>query len=941
MSASEEARQEIARLVAQYDSLNEKDIRKYTEADTRRVFILPLFKALGWDVYSREEVTEEERASGGRVDYAFKLRGVSQFYLEAKALRADLNKVEYAKQVTTYAYNKGVIWAVLSDFEGLKVFNAQTGRPCLNLSYRDYLPDFNDLWLLSRESFEKNALNEWAQKHGVLPPRLGVEQRLYNQLRQWREALYTQLYHYNKHLTFDQIDEVIQRFFNRLIFIRTCEDRRIEERVLLSALHEWQNGGRKGEFVEVLRRIFRDFDGYYDSDLFTLHLTDQILVESMTLESIINGLYDVPGTMASYDFSVIDADVLGAVYEQYLGHVATVAKQRVQQEQTRMDLGFPSELTFEITAKKQRRKENGIYYTPRFVTDYIVKETVGRFLQEHSYNEALNIKILDPACGSGSFLIRAYDELLNYHADKRSKAVSELDQWERLPILTGNVFGVDLDMQAVEIARLNLLLRSLAKREVLPSLASNIRQGNSLISGTEEELRPYFGDAWREKKPFDWEQEFGSIMAGGGFDVIIGNPPYVNVANLKPEEREYFMDKFETALKRFDIYVGFIERGLKLLKPNGLLGFIVPYPFLNQNYAERLRLYILEHCTIERIVDLSRYRVFPDPLVRNVILILKREEGKKARASHKVQLLVPTHDPSLGQSDLQVATISQATFRRLPETMFRLWLENVDAIISKVDMLSMKLGTIVIASWGARGVPASSFHLDKPINEYCNQMVKGRDIDRYALHWSGKWFLYDPQKLYRPAFPELFENKKMLVSKVTGEKGLVATFDGEGYYTDDSLCCCILKYSLSHKEPSFLGKRKISMSDEEVELSRLYNLKYILGLVNSKLINLYFRKLLGYALNVYPESIEQLPVRRIDFNNPTEKKLHDDLVALVGRMLELNKRLAPIRTTPCNERDELLREIERTDREIDNLVYDLYGLSEAERKTVEEDQQRS
>ncbi|GAI10286.1 unnamed protein product, partial [marine sediment metagenome] len=138
-----------------------------------------------------------------------------------------------------------------------------------------------------------------------------------------------------------------------------------------------------------------------------------------------------------------------------------------------------SEPTIEITAKKQRRKEYGIYYTPKFVTTYIVKETVVRFLQERNHGEIRNIKILDPACGSGSFLIRAYDELLSYHAYQQGKSVSELDQRERLPILTNNIFGVDLDMQAVEIARLNLLLRTLARRETLPSLADNIRQGNS------------------------------------------------------------------------------------------------------------------------------------------------------------------------------------------------------------------------------------------------------------------------------------------------------------------------------------------------------------------------------------------------------------------------------------------------------------------------------
>jgi len=193
----EETRQEVTKLVGEYQKLTPKDIRSYSEADTRRVFIMPLFQALGWDVYSREEVAEEVKAATGRVDYVFKLHGVSQFYLEAKPLRADLTRPEYVKQAITYAYNKGITWAVLTDFERLQVYNAQTSHCIRNLSYNDYLRDFDDLWLLSKESFQNNALNERAEKEGHLPQRLAIEQRLYNQLRRWREELFNQLHLHN------------------------------------------------------------------------------------------------------------------------------------------------------------------------------------------------------------------------------------------------------------------------------------------------------------------------------------------------------------------------------------------------------------------------------------------------------------------------------------------------------------------------------------------------------------------------------------------------------------------------------------------------------------------------------------------------------------------------------------------------------------------------
>jgi len=211
-------------LVSKYGHLSPSEIKGYHEAKTKQAFIQPLFQHLGWDFTNIEEVAPEEKASKGRVDYAFKLQGVSQFYLEAKPLKADLNDPKHSQQAITYAYNKGVTWAVLTDFEGLRLFNAQTGKPFLNLTCQNYLEDFDKLWLLSRESLESGLLNKEAARYGALPPSVAIEKRLFDQLRQWREELFTQIHNYNPSLSLSHIDETIQRFFNRLIFIRTCED---------------------------------------------------------------------------------------------------------------------------------------------------------------------------------------------------------------------------------------------------------------------------------------------------------------------------------------------------------------------------------------------------------------------------------------------------------------------------------------------------------------------------------------------------------------------------------------------------------------------------------------------------------------------------------------------------------------------------------------------
>ncbi len=912
-AAKDKARQEVTKLVAEYQSLPPTSIKKYTEADTRREFIEPLFGALGWDVYSREEVAEEVKAAAGRVDYVFKLHGISQFYLEAKALRAELTKPEYIKQAITYAYNKGITWAVLTDFEGLQLYNAQTGRLFINLSCDNYLADFDDLWLLSRQSLETNALNERAEKYGALPPRLGVEQRLYNQLRQWREQLYSQIYHHNQdlNLNYSQIDEVIQRLFNRLIFIRTCEDRGIEDRVLLGAVHEWQGSGRKGELIETLQRIFRDFDGYYDSDLFAHHLTDQVFIDGVTVEAIINGLYEIPSGMASYDFSLIDADVLGAVYEQYLGHVATEVKQQAEKAQIRMDLGFPSEPTFELTAKKQRRKEHGIYYTPRFITDYIVKQTVGRFLRERSHNEIINIKVLDPACGSGSFLIRAYDELLNYHAYQRGKPVSQLDQWERLPILIGNIFGVDLDMQAIEIARLNLLLRSLAKRDTLPSLADNIRQGNSLISGTEDELKRYFGDSWREKKPFNWEQEVADTMARGGFDVVIGNPPYVRVDSLPDDEKTLWKDRFESAVGKYDLYYLFLELAFRLVNERGVFAFITPNRYCTNTTGECLRKLMLSEGKRVAVISLSRLPVFEEVANYPVITIVHKapKVGIKKLSYFDVTSLEELHSmsPSYELSENELKLLPRAIIPiNVDDQKLKIALRLLEGASPAGQFVRIHEGLRIPTSWESKKLGAKG---QTPI-------IKQFQFSRYSNIEEASYLAEKQVDSLLSSGAERIANcRKPKLVFVEDALRIEATID-----KSKGLCQGGVYFATS-REPNV-------------------SLYYLLALFNSKLLTFIFKCLYsgihmgGGFLRFRTQYLQELPIRRIDFDNPSEKKAHDDLVTLVDKMLELNKRLAPMRNTPCNDRDELLHQIEQTDREIDNLVYDLYGLTEEEKRVI-------
>jgi len=981
----EEARREIANLVAKYKNLTSATIKKYTEADTRRIFIIPLFRALGWDVSSRDEVTEEETVSRKRVDYAFRLRGIPKFFLEAKSLRADLNNPEYARQAINYAYHKGVTWAVLTDFEGVKVFNAEWKEPIVSrslffeLSYDEYLSRFDWLWLLSRQAFEQNLLDRKALELFKKTKKTPVGQQLFSDLVSWRGLLDKYLSAYNKQYPGWLIDEAVQRILDRLIFIRTCEDRETESPILRPLLREWQNGAHKN-LVQELKHIWRDFDQGYDSRLFLPHLADELESDPTPFAEIIEGLYATKDRSIEYDFNAIDADALGGIYEQYLEHLIKRAGKGI-----------------EVIPERGKRKTQGIYYTPKFVVRYIVENTLRPTLEGKPLSEARRIRILDLACGSGSFLVEALDYLERYWRQQKwlpqlsletnVKQKDFFDYVTKVQFLTQNLYGVDLDTQAVEIAQLNLLLKALNQRQRLPDLVNNVRQGNSLISGTEEELKSYFGDRWREKKPFNWKREFADIMADGGFDVVIGNPPYVRIQTLPRDEADYYRERYKSAFGSFDIYILFLEQAIKLLRPSGRLGFITSGKFLKADYGKKIQQILRQECTVESIMDLSAQQVFAEATTYPVIIVLKKgAEEKPLRYTFipkDIDLSKIAHPIDTGM--LPITTTNQeATVKGIwPPVAFG------DTLLAKLAQNALALGELSERIFVGLQTSADKVYILEKRSESSEGIIKvyshslqhefelesallkpllsGKDIECYGYPIpiqlllfpykvvEGRAKLISPQK-FASAHPRcweyLLQNRETLENRERGKM------------RHEKWCAFGRTQNLALHD-----QRKMAIPRLVSRLAAIYDrdgtfyldnvdvggliLKekgdtqylYILGLLNSRLLNFYLHRISvpfrGGFYSANRQFLEPLPIRHIDSDNPTEKKMHDDLVALVGRMLELNKRLAPIRNTPCNDRDELLQEISHTDNEIDNLVYDLYGVSEEERKIVEGDAKAS
>ena len=398
----EEAKKKIEQLIAKYEEIKANGaIKKQSEEQTKKDFILPLFEALGWDVYSKDkaEVTAEEQISGKRVDYGFYINGFTKFYLEAKPLKADIHREEYAEQAIRYSWNKGVTWAVLTDFETLIVFNALSpekslhGKKYFEISYKEYLSRFDQLWLLSKESFLKNLLDQEAEKHGKKLQKVSVTESLSKDLNECRRILTEAFSQWNPKVNPDLIDEGVQKLLDRLIFIRVAEDRKIEPPTLRPMVNEWLASGRDQHIYQKMIGKFRELDAIYNSNLFSPHAFEQWEEYNDATREVIDILYGTKSYF-EYDFSVIPADVLGSVYESYLGY-------KLQKSKNQKLIGE----NLELGKNLRKRKEEGIYYTPKFIVDYIVNNALGPVLEKcELLSDLQKIKVLDPASVAAHFL---------------------------------------------------------------------------------------------------------------------------------------------------------------------------------------------------------------------------------------------------------------------------------------------------------------------------------------------------------------------------------------------------------------------------------------------------------------------------------------------------------------------------------------------------------
>ena len=639
----------------------------YNEAQLRQEFIDPMFEALGWDMQNRHGYAEQYKdvihedaiKIGGATkapDYCFRIGGTRKFFLEAKKPSVDIkHDATPAYQLRRYAWSAKLPLSVLTDFEEFAVYDCRI-EPRLDdkasvarimyFNFREYVSSWDDIAkIFARESILRGSFDRFAESTKAKRGTAEVDDAFLDEIERWRADLARNLALRNPKLSQRDLNFSVQRTIDRLVFLRICEDRRIEVYGRLQALLNGEHTYRR------LYQLFREADERYNSGLFYFQkekdrveppddLTPELEIDDAVLKKIIRRLYypDSP-----YEFSVLPADILGQVYEQFLGKVI------------RLTEGHQAK----IEDKPEVKKAGGVYYTPTYIVDYIVKNTVGKLLENKTPKQATKLRILDPACGSGSFLIAAYQHLLDWHRDwyvaddaekwatGRNPALYrgmsgewKLTTGERKRILLQNIFGVDIDAQAVEVTKLSLLLKVLEgeseqtlvtqlrfyHERALPDLGRNIKCGNSLIGPDfyDQQEMDFLDEEERYRiNVFDWNAEFREIMKAGGFDAVIGNPPYVRMEMFKPI-KDYLRANYFSHAERADLYVYFIERAKKLLTHGGRFGMIVSNKFLRGNYGERLRQFLGENFCVERIVDFAGLPVFKGATVRTIVLLMSR-----------------------------------------------------------------------------------------------------------------------------------------------------------------------------------------------------------------------------------------------------------------------------------------------------------------------------
>ena len=1008
MISKEAAYQKISELVErfeeQFDSYKNTD---YNETLTRRDFIDPFFKALGWDIDNEEgyaeayrEVIHEDRVKIGKAtkapDYSFRLSGGKRlFFVEAKKPSVVVkDDILPAYQIRRYGWSAKLAVSIITDFEEFAIYDC-TKKPFPTdkasvarieyLTFRDYLKKFDFIWdTFSKESVLKGSFDKYVQGNANKKGTATVDKEFLLSLDSWRTYLATSISWNNKNLDEDEINFVVQQSLDRIIFLRIAEDRGIEPYGnLKSSLSH-------GNYYQNLFTIFGEADAKYNSGIFDFkkdRLSQDVKIDNKVIKTIIKELYYPE---SPYEFSVLAVEILGSAYEQFLGKVIRIT---------------PSHHA-KIEEKPEVRKAGGVYYTPQYVVEYIVKNTVGKLIEGKSPKEICDIKIVDPACGSGSFLIGAYQYLLGWHKDyytnngklnANSPIIrrgvkgelltpdGNLTTAEKKRILLNNIYGVDIDVNAVEVTKLSLLLKCMEgetdatinhqlkmfHERVLPTLDNNIRDGNSLVDTDFYASQLDFGEE-KKIKPFNWEKAFPEVFnrktekpedelkiiaqkakqhaskalqyvteleekldavhepsikvsPNGGFDVVIGNPPWVDIKGHPKELVKYYFDKFSTTENRINLYSIFVEKGLKILSKNGIFGFIIPNSILYQSSYEKIRKLILNEFDVNTIVRLPD-NVFQNVKAETIILsISKFPEITNCILYDRTDTITEINETNCKEAK----KVNSKDWLKNEYSVFDIFSNNVEiGLLKKIEKNKTDLIEFCGFTLGLTPYDKYKGHTQEQIQERVfhsttmkdgtfKPLLEGADVKRYSVIWGKKEYISYGTWLGAPREQRFFTAPRILIRQIVSGNPL-RIYAG---YTDKEIYNTQSIFNIVSKDENQL------------------NTKYLLALLNSNLMNFYHsHKYLDLSKNLFQkiliQNCKKFPIKAIDKQNSDEVQKQNEIIKLVDQLLKINEEKAESRLE--SKVLQLESKIDFCETRINVLVYQLYGLEGPEIDIIDE-----
>lgn len=979
----------------QTNILNAKE-EQYQEGFLRELFV----KILGYTLYpdgNHNLITEQKNETNSKKADGAILNGLSIIaVIELKSTKTvDLASIE--SQAFGYKNNQQECkYVITSNFKKLRFYIDNAVEflefDLFNLNF----DDFKLLWVcLSANYLLKNIPAQIKEASNHQEEK--VTKQLYADYAKFRTDLFNDIC--NKNTDYDRLFlfKKTQKLLDRFLFLFFAEDRGlVAPNWTRKILQDWTDLKDKYDnYIPLYTRFRKNFDylntGYHgkDGEIFAynggLFAPDEVL-DNLTIDDDL--LYKGSLKLSNYDFeSEVDVNILGHIFEHSLNEIDEIQ----------------ASLTEAPVEKVTKRKKDGVFYTPKYITKYIVENTIGtlckaqkeqleiieedfefidakakgkdkakRELLNKKVNDyrawLLDLKIVDPACGSGAFLNQALEFLIEEHTkldELRARLLGGsivLSDVEN-SILENNLYGVDINDEAVEIAKLSLWLRTARKGRKLNSLNNNLKCGNSLIDDVE-----VAGD-----KAFNWNTEFNEVFDKGGFDLVIGNPPYVFARNnFKQKEKDFFVKKYVSAKYQINTYLLFIEKTIHTLKENGIYGLIIPNSWLMMHSGEGLRKFLLETSKLNQIINLAGYS-FESANVETVILLAEKESIKN---ENSIQILLNNGNEFYFSHFKQ-----QTEFDNNDGFEFKVFLDNdTDELNLKITNNSEELDGLVEIKAGlqayekGKGEPKQTsedvknrpYDYDYQFDENTFKYLDGKDVGRYYTNWSGLYLRYG-KNLASPRTFDLFDGKKIIVREITGNfpKCLLSTYSEETYLYNRSNIAILEK--------------------ENSEIS----LKYITAVLNSKLLSYYFVKNTAKSVRkLFPKIIlndlRKFPIKNIslsaqqpfiekadlmlslskDLQEQSQKfqrtiqrkfELEDlprnlkdwHLLSFNEFITELMKKKVKLKVAEEAEWEEYFEvqknkalaiksQIEQTDKQIDKMVYELYELTEEEIKIVED-----